>query len=190
MKHDRRKEILIAAREVLAEKGLEATKVSEIVKRAGVAQGTFYLYFPSKNSMIIALAQEMLESVLVAVRRETEGLQTFEDVVSKGISAACYQMGEYRDVYAILNNGGGVVEDPLEWEKLFEPLYNLIEHVLSQWQSVGAVDSLLNPSLAARLIVSMVEQAVEDCYIYRRDISVEDYIVDVTHFVKKALRTR
>ncbi|WP_373458084.1 TetR/AcrR family transcriptional regulator [Paenibacillus harenae] len=97
---------------------MEATKVSKIVKRAGVAQGTFYLYFPSKNSVITALAQEMLESVLVAVRMETEGLQTFEDVDSKGISAACYQMGEYRDVFAILNNGGGVVEDPLECNSL------------------------------------------------------------------------
>lgn len=56
---------------------------------------TFYWYFPSKNSVIIALAQEMLESVLVAVRKETEGLQTFEDVVLKGISAACYQMEEF-----------------------------------------------------------------------------------------------
>ena len=38
---DRRGEILKAAREVLAEKGLEATRISEIVARAGVAQGTF-----------------------------------------------------------------------------------------------------------------------------------------------------
>ncbi|WP_337101361.1 TetR/AcrR family transcriptional regulator [Paenibacillus sp. YIM B09110] len=188
MKQDRRNEILVAAREVLAEDGLEATKVSKIVKRAGVAQGTFYLYFPSKTSVITALAQEMLESVLVAIRRETEGLQTFEEVVSRGISAACYQMGEYRDVFAILNNGGGVVEDPLEWEKLFEPFYRLVEQMLFQFQSKGEVDPLINPSLAGRYVVSMVEQAVEDCYIYRTDILVEDYIANVTHFIKKALR--
>ncbi|GAA0133743.1 TetR family transcriptional regulator [Paenibacillus sp. YSY-4.3] len=188
MKQDRRQEILTAAREILAEDGLEATKVSNIVKRAGVAQGTFYLYFASKNSVVTALAQEMLESVLVAVRSETEGLYTFEDVVSKGISAACYQMGEYRDVFAILNNGGGIVEDPLEWENLFEPFYHLVEQMLTRWQGTGEVDPLLNPSLAGRFIVSMVEQAVEDCYIYRTDISVEDYIANVTHFVKKALR--
>jgi AcrR family transcriptional regulator len=40
---DRRAELLRAAREVLAEKGLDAARVSEIVARAGGAQGTVYL---------------------------------------------------------------------------------------------------------------------------------------------------
>ena len=58
-KLDRRAAILQAAREVLATKGLEAAKISDIVARAGVAQGTFYLYFPSKSSLVIALTEEM-----------------------------------------------------------------------------------------------------------------------------------
>jgi len=45
-KPGRRADLLAAARAILAEKGLEAATVSEIVARAGVAQGTFYLYFP------------------------------------------------------------------------------------------------------------------------------------------------
>src|SRR5215472_17408382 len=52
-KVDRRAALLQAAREVLAEKGYEATKVSDIVARAGAAQGTFYLYFPSKLSLVL-----------------------------------------------------------------------------------------------------------------------------------------
>ena len=65
-KPGRRADLLAAARAVLAEKGLEAATVSEIVARAGVAQGTFYLYFPSKMALIPAL-QEASSSVILAI---------------------------------------------------------------------------------------------------------------------------
>lgn len=41
--------ILKAAIDVIPEKGLDKTSISDIVKKAGVAQGTFYLYFSSKR---------------------------------------------------------------------------------------------------------------------------------------------
>ncbi len=46
VRNERYTALLATARDILAEKGFEATTVSEIVARAGVAQGTFYLYFP------------------------------------------------------------------------------------------------------------------------------------------------
>ena len=52
---DRRAALLDAARQIFAAKGVEAARVSEIVARAGVAQGTFYLYFTSKASLVLAL---------------------------------------------------------------------------------------------------------------------------------------
>lgn len=84
-KLDRRVEILTVAREVLAEKGLEATKVSEIVKRAGIAQGTFYLYFESKNALIQALAEEMMGKVFAAVSQSLLESKTFEQGLSMGL---------------------------------------------------------------------------------------------------------
>ncbi len=42
-------------------KGVEKTKISDIVKLAGIAQGTFYLYFPSKLSVMPAIAEVMVE---------------------------------------------------------------------------------------------------------------------------------
>lgn len=42
-------QILKASIEVISNKGLDRTSISDIVKKAGVAQGTFYLYFSSKK---------------------------------------------------------------------------------------------------------------------------------------------
>lgn len=59
----RRAELIRAAKQVFVEKGMEATVVSDIVKAAGVAQGTFYLYFKTKTDILAAVAEHMAEEV-------------------------------------------------------------------------------------------------------------------------------
>jgi AcrR family transcriptional regulator len=58
-KEARRAEIVHAAALVFAEKGVANTAVSDIVKAAGVAQGTFYLYFPSKDDVVLAVVEHI-----------------------------------------------------------------------------------------------------------------------------------
>ena len=60
---ERREQILTAARKVFREKGYDATTVADIVAEAGVAQGTFYLYFPSKKDAVISLAVRVLDEL-------------------------------------------------------------------------------------------------------------------------------
>ncbi len=52
----RRDEILDAARQLFAEKGYDATTVSDIIARLGVSKGGFYHYFQSKEDLVEALA--------------------------------------------------------------------------------------------------------------------------------------
>jgi len=55
---ERRAEIVAAARKLFMERGVAATPVSDIVKEAGVAQGTFYWYFDSKEDLLGAVADD------------------------------------------------------------------------------------------------------------------------------------
>lgn len=55
---ERRKEILEAATELFREQGFELTTVREIARRAGMAAGTVYLYFPSKEALLVALQED------------------------------------------------------------------------------------------------------------------------------------
>lgn len=66
--NDRRRQILDAARDIFAEKGYHRTRVSDIVAAVGVAQGTFYLYFPNKRAVLFALLDELFELLLKRVR--------------------------------------------------------------------------------------------------------------------------
>ncbi|ASJ01434.1 TetR/AcrR family transcriptional regulator [Thermococcus gorgonarius] len=55
-----REKLVSAAMELFAKKGFDKTTVDEIVAKAGVAKGTFYLYFKSKDDLIKELAFEVM----------------------------------------------------------------------------------------------------------------------------------
>ena len=57
---DKRERILRAAIRVFARKGFYSTRVSEIAKAAGVADGTIYLYFKNKDDVLISIFQDRI----------------------------------------------------------------------------------------------------------------------------------
>jgi AcrR family transcriptional regulator len=59
----RRQELVQAAVHVFSAKGVSATSVDDIVRAAGVAKGTFYLYFATKDDAVNAVATSMVEGV-------------------------------------------------------------------------------------------------------------------------------
>lgn len=73
---DKRSRILKAAVKVFADKGFYNTRVAEIAKKAGVADGTIYLYFKSKDEILIHIFEEemqhFIEEIRQAVDSETE----------------------------------------------------------------------------------------------------------------------
>ena len=59
----KRERILEAAVKIFAEKGFYNAKVSDIARVAGVADGTIYLYFQSKDDLLISLFEDRMEEV-------------------------------------------------------------------------------------------------------------------------------
>ncbi|MHB9146648.1 MAG: TetR family transcriptional regulator [Symbiobacteriia bacterium] len=80
--------ILDAARQVFAERGYHGSTMRDIAAAAGVATGTLYLYFPSKEALYEALLVKLTTLVLEAIVQARGGQP---DVISKleaSISAA------------------------------------------------------------------------------------------------------
>lgn len=66
-REDRRAQLKQAAIEVFSERGYHGAKVSDIVERVGVAQGTFYLYYEGKQQLFGELLDDFLTLVVEAV---------------------------------------------------------------------------------------------------------------------------
>lgn len=67
---DKRARILDAAVRVFAQNGFHATRVSDVAKAAGVADGTIYLYFDSKEAVLVSLFEDRVEKLLAFMRSE------------------------------------------------------------------------------------------------------------------------
>lgn len=65
----RKAELVDASMALFLEKGYESTMVSDIVKRVGVAQGTFYYYFETKQDVLDAALEKMLQEGVDRVAR-------------------------------------------------------------------------------------------------------------------------
>jgi AcrR family transcriptional regulator len=61
---ERRREIMDGAVRVFASKGIAKATVADITGQAGVAKGTFYLYFASKEHMLGALKERLVDEIL------------------------------------------------------------------------------------------------------------------------------
>ncbi len=63
----RRNEIIDIAEELFLKSGYNETAVSDIVKRVGVSQGTFYYYFKSKEDILNAIIERYIDDIKVGV---------------------------------------------------------------------------------------------------------------------------
>ncbi|MBI2374581.1 MAG: TetR/AcrR family transcriptional regulator [Deltaproteobacteria bacterium] len=63
-KEDTRRRIIDASVEVFAELGFFSARVSDVAQRAGVADGTIYLYFRSKDDLLLSLFREKMSEIV------------------------------------------------------------------------------------------------------------------------------
>ena len=68
--------LINSAIKIFAEKGFWKAKVSDIVNDAGVAQGTFYIYFESKNDCFKNLFLSPYKSILYILRNQALNVTT------------------------------------------------------------------------------------------------------------------
>ena len=77
---ERYEHILRQAAELLAEKGSEAFRMSELVERTGVAFGSLYQYFPDKTAIIGTLAERYNQAGRDCVARDLADVKTTRDL--------------------------------------------------------------------------------------------------------------
>ena len=86
-KAQNRQAILDAAREVFGDSGFEAVTVRDIIRRTGLASGTFYNYFRSKEEVAAALFRDGARRFSPMLKAQRERARTWEAFVRGAISA-------------------------------------------------------------------------------------------------------
>lgn len=79
---DRRERIIDNATELFAAKGYHGTTIDEIVQATGIAKGTFYVYFDSKEDILVEVIKRLIENTLARIADRLDG-EEGEDFVAR-----------------------------------------------------------------------------------------------------------
>ncbi len=106
-----RQKLLAAAELEFGERGFHAASVSSITQRAGVGQGTFYLYFPSKEDILRALVRHMGQELRHTLTQAIEGIEERLELERVGFNAFIEFCRQHKNLYRVVMQAQFVDED-------------------------------------------------------------------------------
>ena len=156
---DKRDRILKAAIKVFAKNGFYATRVSEIAKAAGVADGTIYLYFKNKDDVLITIFEDGINRLLVILREVGESDEPFEKRITRIIELQLGLLEDQRDLAEVITVNLRQSSRLLKQyaTPLFMQYIDVIAGVVREGQEEGAFRKDLNPRVVARSLFGALD---------------------------------
>ena len=156
---DTRERILKAAIKVFAKNGFYATRVSEIAKAAGVADGTIYLYFKNKDDVLITIFQDGLQQLLVILRDVAASDAPFDERIARIIELQLGLLEEQRDLAEVITVNLRQSSSLLKQyaAPLFMEYIDVIAGLVRDGQHEGAFRKDLNPRVVARSLFGALD---------------------------------
>ena len=181
--------IVQSAIHLFQKNGIERTKISDIVKKAEIAQGTFYLYFPSKLALMPAIAEEMVKILMQRIKQDVKNNQNAEEKFTNLVNSIFKINEEYSEVLAMIYSGLASTEHLKEWETVYDPCYHWLSNLLLEAKNNGEIRQSIDPDRTAKLIIGLIESAAEQVYLYDAsdELEIEHQREAVTEFLFNAL---
>lgn len=111
-KKQRKNQILDVARELLLEKGLQATSINQIAKRSELSVGAFYFYYKRKEELYVTLQQEGLDLLYgmttAAIRRKRNPRAKIRAIAQTYLTFAEEHRSYFDIINFFLNSSSGI----------------------------------------------------------------------------------
>ena len=190
-KLERERRILAAARRLFDRKGFGATSMEEVASRAGLAVGTLYNYFPSKDQLLFAISRSDTEQLVKIGERiladppddPVEAIAALTEVMVQGITTGERRLWRELFVAAI------AAPDTLG-ARLFALDMRLIAQLttmLDRLKARGAVDARVDSSRAAGLFYGIC-LTWTIAFATRDDLTIETIRAEISESVRITMR--
>lgn len=110
-KAQNRRAILDAATEVFTEMGYGAASIRDVIRRTGLASGTFYNYFPDKHSVFRAVLDEHTTELRRRLREARSRARDAETIVREGFETYFSFIVDNRALFELLRRNAGTVRE-------------------------------------------------------------------------------
>lgn len=183
----RRGALLEAARTVFGECGFERATMERIARAAGVAKGTIYLYYPSKQTIYWAALSSGLVELDEQTRARVQAAPTLRDAVTAFIATKVEYFDERRDFFRIyLSEIGSQLARPLYGHPDVKPLYTrqvrALESVIGSAVRRGEIRAV-DPAQAAFAIFDLTRGLITRRLLARRRGRVQQDVAGVVDLI-------
>jgi len=149
-----RQKLLEAAEAVFGDRGYEHASVAEITQRAGVAQGTFYVYFPDKLTVFVKLVDDLGDRLRGEIRQRLSGLTERLEIEQEGFRAFFRFVAGHRALYRIVRQAEFV--DRAAFERYYRRMGAAYARGLKAAAEKGQIEPL-DPEIAAYSLMGLAD---------------------------------
>lgn len=160
----RRAALLGAARAVFEAKGYLDTRVADIVEAADVAQGTFYTYFDSKETVFQEVAGDVTKRMLETLHSDGQPARSEYDRIHAAMERFVEAYRPNAKIIALIEQVGTFTPELKQLRlTVREAFVDRAARGIARMQADGVADPALDPQLTAEVLGAMVDHT---CYVW------------------------
>jgi AcrR family transcriptional regulator len=179
-----RARLLAAAEKVFGEQSYFQVSIADITREAGTGNGTFYLYFPSKESVFRELVQQRGHELRMVTRLATEGAEDRTQAERAGFAAFFDFIRDHRDLYRVVRQAEFVDQ------ALFQEYYRVFAEgyraALSAAMARGEIGNL-DAEVLAYCLMGIGDFIGMRWVVWTTDGIPADVFDDVMRFIQRGL---
>jgi TetR/AcrR family fatty acid metabolism transcriptional regulator len=167
---DKREAILRAAIKVFAQKGYFNSKVADIAGEAGIADGTVYLYFKSKDEILHSIFDRAMDVFIAEGRRELAELENPKDKLRRIAELHLERLGADRDLAVVFQvELRGSVKFMQEFSAAgFADYLDIIRQTIDEGRQSGVFRSDIKPVVAAKILYGSLDEMVTNWILSKK----------------------
>ncbi|MBB6452040.1 TetR/AcrR family fatty acid metabolism transcriptional regulator [Salirhabdus euzebyi] len=183
------KQIIDAAVEVIAENGYHASQVSKIAKKAGVADGTIYLYFKNKEDILVSLFQEKMGQFVERIKEDIEKKDNASDKLYSLIQMHFRQLAENHNLAIVtqLELRQSNKDLRLKINDVLKGYLGIVDEILKEGIEEGLYHPEINIKLVRQMIFGTLDEVVTNWVMKEQRYNLVSQTKDVHHFITNGL---
>ncbi len=181
---DKREAILRAATQVFARNGYFNSKVADIARAAGVADGTVYLYFKSKEEILHSIFDGAVDEAIQEGRKELETIDDPREKLRRIAHLHLERMGADRDlavVFQVELRGSTKFMEEFSAAGFAEYL-RMIRSAFEEGQRAGIFRRELNAKVVAKILFGALDEMATNWILSKRRYKLgpmADQVMDI-----------
>ncbi|MRG88387.1 TetR/AcrR family transcriptional regulator [Salinibacillus xinjiangensis] len=184
------KQIIDAAVEVIAENGYHASQVSKIAKKAGVADGTIYLYFQNKEDILVSVFQEKMGQFIERIKDDIAKKSNANEKLYSLIEMHFRQLAvdHHLAVVTQLELRQSKKDLRLQINEVLKGYIAIIDEILHEGVEEGLYHSELNITLVRQMIFGTLDEVVTNWVMKEEKYDLIAQASDVHYFITNGIK--